>query len=128
MPEYASEPDREIIGVLAAIGIYGVMAYTVQQRTPEIGVRMALGADPDAVRIMVVLRGMRLALTGVIIGVAAAYELSRYIKTMLFGVEVRDPLVFVGVPVLLLVVALLAVWVPAVRASRIDPLRALRSA
>jgi predicted permease len=113
---------------LAAIGIYGVMAYTVQQRTREIGVRMALGAEPGAVQRMVVLQGMRLAITGVIIGVAVAYELSRYMKTLLFGVEVRDPLVFAGVPLLLAIVALLAVWVPALRASRVDPLGALRSA
>jgi putative ABC transport system permease protein len=113
---------------LAAIGIYGVMAYAVQQRTREIGVRLALGAAPSAVRTMVVLQGMRLALIGVIIGVAAAYGLSRYMSTLLFGVEARDPVVFVGVPLLLAVIALIAVWVPAARASRIDPLGALRSA
>ena len=113
---------------LAAIGIYGVMAYAVQQRTREIGVRLALGAEPRAVRTMVVLQGMRLALIGVIIGVGAAYELSHYMKSMLFGVEVRDPLVFVGVPLLLVFIALLAVWVPAGRASKVDPLGALRSA
>ncbi|HEY2378104.1 MAG TPA: ABC transporter permease [Gemmatimonadaceae bacterium] len=113
---------------LAAIGIYGVMAYAVQQRTREIGVRLALGAQPGAVRTMVVLQGMRLALIGVIIGVAAAYALSRFMSTLLFGVEARDPLVFVGVPLLLALIALVAVWVPANRASRIDPLGALRSA
>jgi putative ABC transport system permease protein len=113
---------------LAAIGIYGVTAYAVQQRTREIGVRLALGAEPWAVRRMVVFQGMRVALLGVVLGVGAAYALSRYLKTMLFGVEVRDPLVFVGVSVLLAVIALVAVWVPAARASRIDPLGALRSA
>jgi predicted permease len=113
---------------LAAIGIYGVMAYAVQQRTREIGVRLALGAEPGRVRTMVVLQGMRLAMTGVILGVVAAYGLSRYMKSLLFGVEARDPLVFVGVPVLLAIVALAAVWVPAGRASRVDPLGALRSA
>ena len=113
---------------LAAIGIYGVMAYAVQQRTREIGVRLALGAEPGAVRTMVVLQGMRLALTGVVLGVAAAYALAHYMKSLLFGVEPRDPLVFVGVPVLLAIVALIAVWVPAGRASRVDPLGALRSA
>jgi predicted permease len=112
---------------LAAIGIYGVMAYAVQQRTREIGVRLALGAEPGAVRTMVVLQGMRLAILGVAIGIAAAFALSRYMSSMLFGVEARDPLVFVGVPVLLAVIALLAVWIPAGRASRIDPLGALRS-
>ena len=113
---------------LAAIGIYGVMAYAVQQRTREIGVRLALGAAPSAVHRMVVLQGMRLALIGVLIGVAAAYGLSRYMSSLLFGVEARDPLVFVGVPLLLAFIALVAVWIPAGRASRIDPLGALRSA
>jgi ABC-type antimicrobial peptide transport system permease subunit len=114
--------------VLAAIGIYGVMAYAVQQRTREIGVRLALGAQPAAVQRMVVMQGMRLALIGVVIGIGSAYWLARYMKSLLFGVEVRDPMVFVGVPVLLAVIALLAVWIPAARASRIDPLGALRSA
>lgn len=113
---------------LAAIGIYGVMAYAVQQRTREIGVRLALGAEPGAVRRMVVLQGMRLALIGVVIGVGAAFGLSRYMSTLLFGVQAHDPLVFVGVPLLLAAIALVAVWVPAGRASRIDPLGALRSA
>jgi putative ABC transport system permease protein len=114
--------------VLAAIGIYGVMAYAVQQRTREIGVRLALGAEPGAVQRMVVLQGMRLALVGVVLGVGAAYGLSRYMSTLLFGVQARDPLVFFGVPFLLAVIALVAVWVPARRASGIDPLGALRSA
>ena len=113
---------------LAAIGIYGVMAYSVQQRTREIGVRLALGAEPGAVRRMVVFQGMRLAVSGVVIGVVTAFGLSRYMAGLLFGVQTRDPLVFVGVPVLLAIVALLAVWIPAARASRVDPLGALRSA
>jgi predicted permease len=113
---------------LAAIGIYGVMAYAVQQRTREIGVRLALGAEPAAVRRMVVFQGMRLALIGVIIGVVTAYALSNYMRSLLFGVEARDPLVFVGVPLLPAVVALVAVWIPAGRASKVDPLGALRSA
>jgi predicted permease len=113
--------------LLAAIGIYGVMAYAVQQRTREIGVRLALGAEPGRVRSMVVMQGMRLSLLGVVIGVGGAIGLSRYMNSMLFGVEPRDPLVFVGVPVLLGVIAFLAVWIPAGRASRIDPLGALRA-
>ncbi len=113
---------------LAAIGIYGVMAYAVQQRTREIGVRLALGAEPGGVRLMVVAQGMKLAVVGMIIGVATAYALSRYMRSLLFGVEVRDPLVFVGMPLLLGIVALVAVWIPAARASRVDPVGALRSA
>jgi predicted permease len=112
---------------LAAIGIYGVMAYAVQQRTREIGVRLALGAQPGAVQRMVVMQGMRLAVTGVVIGVGGAFALSRFMQTLLFGVTVRDPLVFVGVPILLAVTALVAVWMPAARASRIDPLGAIRA-
>jgi putative ABC transport system permease protein len=113
--------------ILAAIGIYGVMAYAVQQRTREIGVRLALGAAPSAVRRMVVIQGMRLAIIGVVIGIAGAYALAHYMATMLFGVATRDIAVFVTVPLLLAVIALVAVWVPAARASRIDPLGALRS-
>jgi putative ABC transport system permease protein len=113
--------------VLAAIGIYGVMAYAVQQRTREIGVRLALGAEPGAVRTMVVLQGMRLAVIGAVIGVGAAVVLSRYMSSLLFGVQPRDPVVFAGVPLLLAAVALVAVWIPAVRASRVDPLGALRA-
>jgi len=112
---------------LAAIGIYGVMAYAVQQRTREIGVRLALGAAPNAVRTMVVMQGMRLAVIGVVLGVLGAYALSHYMATMLFGVAARDLLVFIAVPLLLAVIALLAVWIPAARASRIDPLGALRT-
>jgi ABC-type lipoprotein release transport system permease subunit len=112
---------------LAAIGIYGVMAYAVQQRTREIGVRLALGAQPGAVQRMVVFQRMRLAATGVVIGVGGAFALSRFMQTLLFGVTVRDPLVFVGVPLLLAATALVAVWMPAARASRIDPLGAIRA-
>jgi ABC-type lipoprotein release transport system permease subunit len=112
---------------LAAIGIYGVMAYAVQQRTREIGVRLALGAAPNAVRTMVVMQGMRLAVIGLVIGLGGAYALAHYMSTMLFGVTARDLTVFIAVPVVLSVIALLAVWIPAARASRIDPLGALRS-
>jgi putative ABC transport system permease protein len=112
--------------LLAAIGIYGLMAYSVEQRTQEIGIRMALGAQGAQVKNMVVLQGMRLALVGVVIGVAAAFGLARLIATFLFGVTARDPIVFAGVPALLTLVALLAVWLPARRASRVDPIIALR--
>jgi ABC-type antimicrobial peptide transport system permease subunit len=112
--------------VLAAIGIYGLMAYTVQQRTQEIGIRLALGAKTSEVQRMVILQGMTLAFIGVAIGIAAAYGLSRFISAFLFGVQNHDPVVFVGIPVLLTVVILLAVWIPAMRASRVDPMVALR--
>ncbi|HEX5438019.1 MAG TPA: ABC transporter permease [Gemmatimonadaceae bacterium] len=114
--------------VLAAIGIYGLMAYSVEQRAPEIGIRLALGADGARVKNMIVVQGMRLALVGVVVGVAASFGLARLISSFLFGVAPWDPLVFVSVPVLLILVALVAVWWPARRASRVDPLSALRSA
>jgi putative ABC transport system permease protein len=103
------------------------MAYSVAQRTQEIGIRLALGAGGSAVRRMVMIQGMRLALIGVVIGIAAAYGLSRFISSFLFGVKALDPIVFAGIPVLLTAVALLAVWVPARRASRVDPVIALRT-
>ena len=112
--------------LLAAIGIYGLMAYSVEQRTQEIGIRLALGAQAAHVKNMVVFQGMRLAIAGVLIGVAAAFGLARFISTFLFGVTTRDPLVFAGVPLLLTAVALLAVWLPARRASQVDPIIALR--
>ncbi|SPE40828.1 conserved membrane hypothetical protein [Candidatus Sulfopaludibacter sp. SbA3] len=112
--------------VLAAIGIYGLMAYSVQRRTREIGIRMALGAQSSAVRNMVVLHGMRLTLTGAAVGIAAAFYLTRLLTSFLFGVKAVDPFVFAVAPVLMTAVALLAVWLPARRASRIDPIQALR--
>jgi predicted permease len=112
--------------LLAAIGIYGLMAYSVTQRVREIGIRMALGADRSHIRRMVVWQGMRLAIAGVILGVAAAFAFTRLIASSLYGVKSWDPAVFVTVPILLSAVALLATWMPAVRASRLDPMRALR--
>ncbi|HEX3663502.1 MAG TPA: ABC transporter permease [Acidobacteriaceae bacterium] len=112
--------------VLAAIGIYGLMAYSVQQRTQEIGIRMALGADRGRIRNLVVWHGMRLALIGVVLGIGAAFGLTRFIASFLYGVKTWDPLVFVTTPVILTIVALLAVWLPAARASRLDPQQALR--
>lgn len=112
--------------LLAAIGIYGLMAYSVEQRTHEIGIRLALGADASRVRNMVVFQGMRLALAGVVIGIAAAFGLARFIESFLFGVKAHDPMVFILVPVVLSAVALLAVWLPAARASRVKPAEALR--
>jgi putative ABC transport system permease protein len=112
--------------LLAAIGIYGLMAYSVQQRKLEIGVRLALGADAAAVRSLVAWQGMRVALIGIAIGCAVAFCLTRLIASFLFGVKPQDPVVFVLVPALLSTVAFIGVWLPACRASRIDPVDALR--
>jgi len=112
--------------LLAAIGIYGLMAYSVEQRTQEIGIRLALGAETGQVRQMVVTQGMTLAAIGLALGILGAYFLTQLLKQFLFRVEARDPLVFVGIPLLLAGVALLAVWIPAMRASRVDPIQALR--
>ena len=112
--------------LLAAIGIYGLMAYSVAQRTQEIGIRLALGAGSSQVRNMVVYEGMRLAVIGAVVGAGAAFGLTRLIASLLYGVKAWDPLVFSAVPVVLMGVALLAVWMPALRASRVDPIDALR--
>lgn len=112
--------------VLAAIGIYGLMAFTVEQRTQEIGIRMALGAGAAALRGMIVRQGMLLAFIGIALGLASAYGLTRLLTAFLFGVKPVDPLVFAAVPVVLALVSLLAIWVPASRATRIDPALALR--
>ena len=112
--------------LLAAIGVYGLMAYSVEQRTREIGVRLALGAETGRVWWMIVLQGLRLVAAGVVIGAAAASGLTRLIASFLFGVEASDPATFLAVPIVLTAVALAAVAVPARRASRIDPVLALR--
>jgi putative ABC transport system permease protein len=112
--------------LLAAIGVYGLMAYSVAQRAQEIGIRLALGAAPASIRNMVIAQGMRLALIGTAIGIAAAFGLTRLLATVLYGVEPRDPLVFTLAPALVGVIALFSVWLPARRATRIDPITALR--
>ncbi len=112
--------------LLAAIGVYGLMAYSVQQRTQEIGVRMALGAGPHQVRRMVVIQGMQLALVGIILGIVSSLALARLMKSMLYGVRSWDPVTIVVVTILLSSVTLLAAYLPAKRASRVDPMVALR--
>lgn len=111
--------------LLATIGIYGLVAYTVQQRKQEMGIRMALGAKSSDVRNMVVFQGMGLTFVGIAIGMAVAFGLTRFLSSFLFGVKALDPLVFILVPILLTGVASVAVWLP-FRASRIDPVDALR--
>ncbi len=112
--------------LMAAIGIYGLMAYSVQQRTQEIGVRMALGAQASSLRNMIIRQGMTLALIGVVIGVGGAFWLTRFLASFLFGVKAWDPTAFIATPILLGAVALIAIWVPARRATRVDPITALR--
>ena len=111
---------------LGAIGIYGVMSYIVSQRTGEIGVRLALGAEPNAVAAMIVRQGGGVALAGIAVGAAAAWASSRLIASLLYGVSPRDPGVFATTTLLILGIALLACWLPARRAARLSPLEALR--
>jgi predicted permease len=112
--------------ILATIGIYGVMAYLVNQGTREIGIRMALGASQRNVLSLVVRQGMALAVSGMLIGLAAAFFLARLIRSQLFGVESTDPATFAAISALLLLIALLASYIPAQRAARIDPMASLR--
>ena len=115
-----------IAAVLAAIGIYGVMSYSVSQRTRELGLRMALGADPTEVLKLVVRQGALLAASGIAIGLLLAFVLARFVRELLFDVSVVDPVIFVAIPLLLAVAALAASAQPAWRASRVDPTVALR--
>jgi putative ABC transport system permease protein len=113
--------------VLGAVGLYGVLSYRVTRRTQEIGVRMALGAEAKTVRRMFVWQGGRVALVGIVVGTLAAVGLTKYITTLLFNVGRLDVLAFAGMPAVMLAVALLASYVPALRASRVDPVVALRA-
>jgi putative ABC transport system permease protein len=103
------------------------MAYSFAQRTQEMGIRIALGADRDRTRKLVVWHGMRLTLVGVVVGIAASFGLTHLLSTFLFGVKPWDPLVFISAPLILTAIALMAVWLPATRASRVDPMQALRA-
>jgi putative ABC transport system permease protein len=112
--------------ILATIGIYGVMSYAVRQRRHEIGVRMALGAQNIDVVWLFVRQGLKLTLLGIAIGLASAYGLTRLMTNLLFNVSATDPLTFAAITALLLVIGLLACYLPARRATRIDPLIGLR--
>ncbi len=113
--------------LLAGIGIYGLMAYSVAQRTQEMGLRMALGADRSALRRMIVWQGAKLASGGIVLGMAAAFLLTRLMASFLFAVQPWDPAAFLSAPLIIAAVALLAVWLPAMRASNVDPMQALRT-
>jgi ABC-type antimicrobial peptide transport system permease subunit len=113
--------------ILGAVGLYGVLSYTVSQRTREIGIRMALGAEAGSVRRLVVVQGARLAVIGVVIGLAAAFFLTRVLESLLFGVESIHPATFAAMSTVMVGVAFLASYGPARRASLLDPIAALRA-
>lgn len=111
---------------LAGVGIYAVMSYTVSQRTHEVGIRMALGAQPRDIFKLVVAQGLVLTLVGIVIGLIGAYAMTRAMSQLLYGVTTTDPLTFIGISLVLGGVAMLACFVPTRRATRVDPMIALR--
>jgi putative ABC transport system permease protein len=112
--------------LLACLGLYGIAAYSVAARKREIGIRMALGARPDDVHRMVIRQGMRLALTGVAVGLAGEFVVSRILSSLLYEISGADALIYAGVSILLVLIALVACYIPARRAARVDPMVALR--
>jgi putative ABC transport system permease protein len=113
--------------LLAAVGLYGVLAYAVRQRTAEIGLRVAMGATQQTILGLVVRQGLALSTAGIAFGTVAAFALTRVMRSLLVGVTPTDPLTFGSIGVAFLVVAMLASWLPARRAARVDPITALRS-
>jgi ABC-type antimicrobial peptide transport system permease subunit len=115
-----------LASVLAAVGIYGVLAYSVRERAPELGIRMALGAEAHRILVRVVGHGVVLTAAGVGIGLPAAYALTRVMASLLFGITAHDPITFVAAPAMFLALAVAACFVPARRASKLDPAEVLR--
>ena len=112
--------------ILAVVGVYGVLSYSVSQQTREIGIRMAMGAQTNSVLKLVVKQGMRLAIVGLVLGLTVAFAAMRVLSSLLFGVSAHDPLIFGGVTLILATAAVLACYIPARRAAHVDPLVALR--
>jgi putative ABC transport system permease protein len=119
-------PLASIALLLVIAGVFSVMAYTVSLQTHEIGIRMALGAQQGNILRMVLLRGLRLGAEGIVIGVAASLDLTRFIASQIWGISATDAATFVSVAILLTIVALAACWIPARRAMKIEPMEALR--